>query len=251
ERPARWDAHERQRHVERAEDAHEEEDAAHPRPRMHDRAIPRIERRQQHQPEQHEEEHRVARRERRARPVRGQQEEQDAVAERLDRVVDASHYQARHPPLRALERPPHLHDEHEEQPQQQDVTDDPADVAQLPTEDEEREQAADERREGDAPSAEEGGESAYLDDVRASAIRRATSSRRSAAMHSRRSLASAWPARRATTRSSAIERTGPSSAQISRRTRAMETSRAATSRMTSTYSRFTSLWLPAADRDPA
>src|SRR5438876_450500 len=98
---------------------------------------------------------------------------------------------ARRPPLRALEGPADLGDQREEQPQEQDVAHDPANVAELMTEHEQREESADEGGERDAPLSDERREPAHPVDARASAIRRATSSRRSATTHSRRSLASA------------------------------------------------------------
>src|SRR5262249_58113514 len=110
-----------------------------------------------------------------------------------DGLLEAEPAAARPPrrPLRALERPPDLGDQREEQPQEQDVTHDPADVAELVAEHEQREESADEGGERDAPLSDERREPAHPVDARASAIRRATSSRRSAATPSRRSPGSA------------------------------------------------------------
>src|SRR5262249_61557054 len=92
---------------------------------------------------------------------------------------------------RPLKRPPEQGVESEQQAQEQDVTHDPTDVAELVADHEQREESADEGGERDAPLSDERREPAHPVDARASAIRRATSSRRSAATPSRRSPGSA------------------------------------------------------------
>src|SRR5919197_1077667 len=130
---------------------------------------------------------------------------------------------------------PDLSQDGQKQPQHQQVADDPADVLDLAAKDEEGEQPADERGQGEAPSAEPAKDS-HPDGPRASAIRRATSSRRRAATHSSTSRAVSRARRCAATSSSALARTAASRPQISRRTRAIDGSRSATWRIVLTYS---------------
>src|SRR5438477_9781043 len=116
-----------------------------------------------------------------------------------------------------------------QEPEQQQVADDQAHARQAAAEHEEREETADEGRERDAPGPREGQD--HPGGPRRSTMARATSSRRSACTQSSTSAVAAVARRWAPTRSSALPRTPLSSAQISRSTRAMDASRAATSRM--------------------
>jgi hypothetical protein len=91
----------------------------------------------------------VRRVERRARPVGGEHEEQEAVVEGLYGVVRGADDTA---PAATLERSAQLRDEGEEQPQEQQVADDPAHVGQPAPEDEDRRKSQAERDDGDSPA---------------------------------------------------------------------------------------------------
>src|SRR5262249_54663673 len=135
-----------------------------------------------------------------------------------------------------LQRLAHLHQHGHQQPQQQEVAHDQRDVGQSAAEDEERQETADERGERDPPSAEKGDEPAHpARGPSRSAMRRAPPPPPSARTHSSTSAPAACVRRWAPTSSSAPARTSPVSAQISRRTRAMEASPSATRMMVSTY----------------
>src|SRR5438445_537786 len=176
-----------------------------------------------------EKEEDVDRRQRGRGPVSGEQEQEDAVIERLDHVLGRGQHQAVGAPLRDDQRVPYLDEDRDEEPEQEQVADDQAHVRQATAEHEEGEETADEGRGRDTPGLREGQD--HPGGPRRSTMARATSSRRSACPQSSTSAAAAVARRWAPTRSSALPRTPLSSTQISRSTRAMEASRAATSRM--------------------
>src|SRR3989449_1174869 len=234
ERRHRRQANQRQGEVQRAEERDEEEDVADQRIRVHDGLVPRVERREKRERDEGEKEEDVDRRQRGRGPVGREQEQEDAVIERLDHVLGRGQHQAVGAPLRDDQRVPYLDEDRDEEPEQEQVADDQAHVRQATAEHEEGEETAEEGRERDAPGLREGED--HPGGPRRSTMARATSSRRSACTQSSTSAAADVARRWAPTKSSALARTPPSSAQISRSTRAMDASRSATSRIVRTYS---------------
>jgi len=142
---------ERQRHVERGEDGKREQSIAQPSPRVHETAIPGIDRGDERARRHQRRENHVRRVEGGRRVIGGEHEEQQVVVERLDRVVGRGEDEA----LAALEqRRPQLGDQHEEQPEEQQVAHDPAHVRQSAAEDQERGEAQRQREDRDRPAAE-------------------------------------------------------------------------------------------------
>src|SRR5256712_12887955 len=172
-----------------------------------------------------------------------------SVGQVLGRVVGLGEDQAAGAAPGVGERLAHLGEEGEDQAEQQQVTHDPGDVRQAAAEEEEREDAAGQRAERDAPLGEPCNRGIHTgggvvgspgSGARAaasrSAMRWATASRLSASMQSITSPAAECTRRCAATKSSALDRTTVSRLTISRRTRAMEASRSAICTIASTYS---------------
>ncbi len=122
-----------------------------PRPGLHDPPVGGIDRGHERARRHRGQEDHVRRVQGGRRVVGGQHEQEQVVVEGLDRVVrDGGHHGT--PAL--VQRGPQLGDEHEQEPQQEQVAHDPGHVRQPAPEHEEHGQPQDQRQDRDGPAPE-------------------------------------------------------------------------------------------------